>query len=193
MPPNEQGKRDMAEWLSAKRRPALILVLGLLGMLLLLFAQKPGTQELSRAEELPATTAGAVRTGNDYAAQVEARLTALVEEIDGVGRATVMVMLENSGEAVYAREEKRSLDSSGAAQAPDGGTLRQSSEDRYVLIENGYGQKEALVETQLEPKVRGVIIVCEGAGDAHVQQRLINVVTTALGISSTRVCVEKIK
>ena len=190
MPPDEKAGLQVAGWLSAKRRPALILALGLMGMLLLLFAQSGDTPEAPPGQE--ANLSAELASGH-YAEQVEARLTSLIEEIDGVGRAKVMVMLENTGEAVYAREEKRSLDSSGTPQAPEGGTLRESSEDRYVLIDNGYGQKEALVETQLEPKVRGVIIVCEGAGDMYVQQRLINVVTTALGISSSRVCVEKIK
>jgi stage III sporulation protein AG len=62
----------------------------------------------------------------------------------------------------------------------------------YILVESGYGSKEPLIRTQLEPKIQGVVIVCEGADNIRVEQSLINVATTTLGISSARVCVEKI-
>ena len=59
-------------------------------------------------------------------------------------------------------------------------------------MDSEYGKKEALVLTQLEPKIQGVVIVCEGAGNIRVEADLTNVVTTALNIPSTRVCVVKI-
>ena len=42
---------------------------------------------------------------------------------------------------------------------------------------------------EVEPVVKGVIIVCQGGNNPTVQQNIINAVTTALDISSARVCV----
>jgi stage III sporulation protein AG len=70
---------------------------------------------------------------------------------------------------------------------------RENFEQRYVMIESDNGRRQALVRTRLEPGVQGVVIICEGAGDVFVRSRVINVVTTALNISSARVSVEKIK
>jgi len=59
-------------------------------------------------------------------------------------------------------------------------------------VDTEFGRREALVLTRRPPRVQGVVIVCEGADNILVQEKLISVVTTALGIPSTRVSVVKI-
>ena len=68
---------------------------------------------------------------------------------------------------------------------------KENVEQKYLLIEQD-GEKQPLITTELQPKIQGVVIVCDGADNARVQWDLINVVTTALNISSDRVCVVKI-
>lgn len=46
--------------------------------------------------------------------------------------------------------------------------------------------------TELQPTVKGVVIVCEGGDQPLVQQRVTDAVTIALNISSKRVCVTKL-
>ena len=57
---------------------------------------------------------------------------------------------------------------------------------------DGSDGKEALIKTQIEPKVKGVVIVCSGGEQALVQQRVIDAVTIALDIDSSKVCVTKL-
>lgn len=45
--------------------------------------------------------------------------------------------------------------------------------------------------TQLEPKVQGVVVVCDGGGSASVVERIINAVTVAVDIPSNKVSVAK--
>ena len=45
--------------------------------------------------------------------------------------------------------------------------------------------------TEVQPVVKGVVVVCDGGDDPVVQQRVIDAVTTALDITSVRVCVVK--
>ena len=50
-----------------------------------------------------------------------------------------------------------------------------------------------LLITRIQPTVKGVAVVCDGGGNAAVQQRVMQVVTTAFHISERRVCVVKAK
>ena len=60
-------------------------------------------------------------------------------------------------------------------------------------MDSGSGKREALLKTEKQPKVKGVVVVCEGAGNIVVEQRVLNVVTTSLDIPSNKVCVTKLK
>ncbi|MCL2056996.1 MAG: hypothetical protein FWH02_07255 [Oscillospiraceae bacterium] len=166
----------------------LLVILGLLGMGLILLSQLLGGQP---ATGPPVDSPGspALFTSEEYVARTEERLRGLIIRIEGVGSAEVMVTLANSGELVYAKEEKRSLDKSGDGENI---TSRENVQTSFILVDAGMGSRQPLVRTQLEPKIQGVVIVCEGADDLRVRQSLINVVTTTLGISSAKVCVEKI-
>jgi stage III sporulation protein AG len=173
-------------------RLKFIVALGLLGMLLILisqFTQRPA------APAGPPENAVDCNSAEEYATMLENRLSVLISDIEGVGRNKVMVTLESGVEFVYAREEKRGTDiTRDGGEDPLTGrvTQRENIEERYILIDTEFGRRQALVLTQLQPRIQGVVIVCEGAGDARVQQKLISVVTTALGIASTRVCVVQI-
>lgn len=48
------------------------------------------------------------------------------------------------------------------------------------------------IVTEIQPTVRGVVVVCDGGAQESVCRRVTEAVTTALGITSGRVCVEKL-
>ena len=64
-------------------------------------------------------------------------------------------------------------------------TMENSVESVY--LDNGTTKTK-----EIEPKIRGVLILCEGGGDAVVAERLSHAVTKALDISSAKVCIEKL-
>ncbi len=174
----------------------LIVAVGILGMALILLSQLLGKE---RAPQEPPDEITASFLAQEYAAELETRLENLLSGIEGVGRADVMVTLEGGVEYVYAQEETRGNDTvrqptSGETGEGEAVTVssRENVEQRYIIVETEYGKREALVLTEREPSVRGVVVVCDGADDIRVQQNLTTVVTTALGIPSTRVCVVKI-
>ena len=167
----------------------VLFFLGIAGMLLILFSSfldSPAPKNrASTAEEL---------TVQQYTDQLEQRMYEIVKSIDGVGRAKVMITLESSPEYVYALEEKSTSDTLRDFDAEQVGKLQEksSSENGYIMVEGKDGRKQALVQKLLEPKVKGAIVVCQGADNPQVRQRVTEAVTTALGIPSTRVCVTKI-
>ena len=65
-------------------------------------------------------------------------------------------------------------------------TIENSAEGVY-LENNSTKTKE------IEPVIRGVVVACDGGDDIIVTERVLNVVTKALKISSAKVCITKLK
>ncbi len=90
-----------------------------------------------------------------YGEQMESDLEETLSSITGVGRAKVLLTMENSVEYHYL--------------------------------------KDSTTKTkEVEPKIRGVLVVCEGGDDPVVIERITESVTKALGISAAKVCITKL-
>ena len=167
----------------------IIVLLGILGMALILLSQFADSDSAGQSQ--PQITGGAEFANLEYITQLEERLQNLISQIDGVGRNKVMITLESGTEYVFAQEQRRNTDTThpGSGEILAGGRTQESVEQRFILVDTEFGRREALVLTRIPPRVQGVIIVCEGASNPVVEQKLISVVTTALGIPSTRVSV----
>ena len=105
---------------------------------------------------------------------------------DGHGRKRV--------EYVYAVEETQNVNRTNSYNGDEVAreTQQENTEQKYIVVDAGNGKKEALVKTERQPAIQGVVIVCEGAGSMVVQERVTQVVTTALGIPYNKVCVTKL-
>ncbi len=112
-----------------------------------------------------------------YADETEKRLCETLTEIEGVGKAKVMLTITSTEEYVYAESVK-----SGTSQ----------TENSYVIIDKG-SQKEALVKKINNPAISGVLIVCEGGDDPKVCERIYNAVSTALNIPTNKIYVAEMK
>ena len=170
-------------------RLKIIVVLGILGMLLILLSQ---FNQQPKAPAGPPEDAVSCFT-TEYIAGLEYRLTELLSQIDGVGRTQVMVTLASGVEYVYARDETRNIDL--VRDGNDEARIihqTENVEERFILVDTERGRREPLVLKRLQPRIQGVIVVCEGADDIRVEKKVISVVTTALGIPSTRVSVVRI-
>ena len=89
-----------------------------------------------------------------------------------------MITLEDGGRSVYAQDSSQSTGETG-----------QESQASHVVLEDGKGAQQGLALAQLQPEVKGVVIVSQGAGDPALREKLINAARTALGVPSSRVCV----
>lgn len=131
----------------------------------------------------------------DYISQLEENLTRLIGGIDGVGKVDVMITLEKGVEYVYATQEKKSKQTT-ENKASDQDVRNQAQdqvETSYIIVKDADGAQKALEVTEVQPVVKGVVVVCEGGDNPTVQQNVTEAVTTALNLSSARVCVVKSK
>ena len=166
-------------WFGDTKRRRWVL-LGVLGVGLLLVIKSVPT-----AKSMPTEP---TQTAEEFVKETEARLSAIVRSIEGAGDCRVLVTLANGVEYVYATEQKTNTD-----RQEDGSRLteRDDSESTAVVVDTDEGRKGLLV-TEIQPTVRGVVVVCEGGDREEVRRRIIEAVTVAMDLSSKRVCVTKL-
>ena len=176
-------------------RLRIIVLLGLAAMMLIYFSDR--FSQPTRTTSAAVQTAGSVETASlsqeEYTRQLEARLTELISSVDGAGRTKVMITLECGTEYVYASQQKNTAALS--EKSDDGGKTgrdeKRTGEESLILVNGGGGEAPLLLK-EITPTVAGVVVVCSGADDADVRQRITDLVTTALHTGSNRVCVTRL-
>jgi len=169
--------RRMWRWLTeGDRKRRWLLIIGGVGIALIVLS-----------EYLPKRTSVSadVMTTEQFVQQTEQRLETLVGSIEGAGRCRVLLTLDNGVEYVYATEERTTSDQRENSQSND-------SERTAIVVDTGDG-REGLLVTEIQPTVRGVVVVCEGGDIEAVKLRVTEAVTVALNLSAKKVCVTKLK
>lgn len=112
-------------------------------------------------------------SNTEEARMLEARLEDILSQMQNAGQVRVMVTFDNAQEKVIAADEQKSSGSSGISEA-----------SRPVKT-SGSGGESPIILTERMPKIRGVIVIAEGAADISVRFSLAAAVSTVLGIDET--------
>lgn len=124
----------------------VIYIVGIIGILLI-FCSTFFTSKDTNDNANPSSV-------SEYQLSQETRIKDMVESIEGVGNAKVMITMENSAEQIYTDDTK---------------------------------------VKEIEPVVRGVLVICTGADNPEVKETVLESVTKTLNISSDKVCITKLK
>lgn len=130
------------------------------------------TEETGGAQEMEA-----------YVCQTEERLSQILEKINGAGKVSVFISVENGGEKILATDQSRKSSSEAAADT------EQSSEEQeqnVVLAGQSAGQSPYILGEKL-PVPSGVLVVAEGASDEKVRLAMYEAVRAVFGLSAHRV------
>lgn len=167
-----QKINDFINRVKTDRKMIIIVLAGIIGVVLLVLSEL--LPEENKDENNEENISVATQSDN-YEAELENRLTELIESINGAGRTKVMLTVDCGDENVYATENK---------------TDEGKSETEYVLVENDGNDCGILLKVWM-PEIRGVAIVCQGADSAKVREEITGVVTAVLGISTNRINIAK--
>lgn len=181
-------KNKVKDIFSNDKYKKIIIFAGLLGIALI-FVSSFFKSDVKSTRDL---TTVQVNT-DDYARQLEDNLKNIVCAITGAGEAKVLVTLESSTQTVYATEQKKNKEATEDKSGEETSKKRESddSETKYIKIKDENGAEKALSVTQLQPTVKGVVVVCKGGDNPEIQKKVIDAVKTALNITSKRVFVTK--
>ncbi len=148
------------------KKPWLLILGGILGILLLVYGSL-GVGGKREKEE----TSAAAPDAEEYARRVEEQIREICSQVRGAGEVQVAVTLKGGYRAVYATD----LQSAGG-----------SYKNNTVLIGSGSSEGAVLVCYD-NPEISGVGIVCEGASDAAVRERMISLVSAAFDIRTNKI------
>ncbi len=142
-------------YIKSKKSLFLIVTALILGLIMMIFGDGFGNSEDDSGQ-------------NEDITELEKRVEALCERVEGVGNATVMITLDTTGEQVYARNSR--VFGSG-----------ESSESlhEYVTASGGLVPTESKLS-----RIRGIAVVCTGGGDAFVRLTLTELLCSLFDISS---------
>ena len=181
-----EQKEGLTKWFrfSAVKSKKTLLLIGVFGIALLIL---PELFSNKTEKTLPATF-----SSDQFTKTIESQLTDIIGSIQGAGRCKVMVTLENGVEYVYATEQKTNSDRQENTGTNENKiTQRDDKETSAILVDTG-NKREGLLVTELQPTIRGVVVVCDGGDNEQTKEQITAAVTVALNISSKRVFVTKL-
>lgn len=160
------------DFIKTNKKTFICFIAGLLGILLIFLSEAfPNAQKKNKDGE---------KTYVSYSNETEEKLADIISKVEGAGKTKVFLTIEESEEYVYAQNI-----------SSDRKDKAQQNEDKEYVIVDGSGGKSGLLVKTVNPKIRGVAIVCEGGDDPAVQQRIYSCVSASLGISTARISISK--
>lgn len=165
----------------------LIVAIGLIGIVLILLSDlvKPKT-----SEEKQSDTQIKYVSLDEYENRLEQGLAEIISSINGAGKTRVLLTMESTVEQVYATNKNLSQDNSTNMDNSNSSSDKDiQAETTYITVELSDGTEETVLVKEIQPKVRGVLVVCAGGDDSIVKGKIIDAVTKALDISSSKVSV----
>lgn len=105
----------------------------------------------------------------------EEKLAQVLSQVEGAGKARVVLTLDGGSRRVLARDQE---------QDRDGGSV-----STVVTIGQGSGSQEVVPLQTVAPRFRGALVVCPGGGNPQVRLKLIEAVSALTGLGSDRISV----
>ncbi|MDP4092058.1 MAG: stage III sporulation protein AG [Bacillota bacterium] len=123
-------------------------------------------------------------TVSDEKQYLEKELESILSQIAGAGKVSVMITYDSGKESVPAVDVKKS-DNDTQEKDTSGGTrdINQSNYESSIAYEEAQGgSKKPIILKELEPKVKGVIIISDGADDPQVREELCSAAQVSLDV-----------
>lgn len=208
---------DRDRWMQIKEKwlkKDQLLILVLAGVLLLVISLPVGGKEEEQGQQDSTQTqlsfAGVTETETtyresanqdtvggvsmDYEKEMEQRLLGILEAMEGVGEARVMITLKASQELLLDKNSNGNLSETEETDAAGGSRyiLQQDSQESTVLITRD-GEDSPICIKTIYPEVEGVVVAAQGAGTGSISKQISEMVQVLFGIDAHRVKIVKLE
>ena len=119
-----------------------------------------------------------------YIREQEKKICEILKRIDGVTDPFVMITIDASSEYIYA--SKQSIKES---SSKNGETTQKEVQKDIIFYENDRNSKSPILVKEIQPKIKGVAVICKGISNAETQLNIINLVSTVLNLPTNKVYV----
>lgn len=126
--------------------------------------------------------------------ELEENLEEILSTIKNVGKVKVFVNYSESSDIIPLYDETTTT-SSVKEEDSSGGTRNtvQTETQKDVVFSEQSGNKEAIIQKTVMPKIQGAIITAEGANDAIIKTNIINAIQAVTGLTIDKIQVFEMK
>ncbi|MDF2988169.1 MAG: hypothetical protein K0R50_3679 [Eubacterium sp.] len=120
--------------------------------------------------------------------EMEENLGAILSKIKGAGKVEVMITFVSGSESVPAVDVNTSENNTQEKDKEGGSrTIKQSDRENSIVYEENQGVKKPFIVKELLPKVKGVVIVADGAGEAEIKSNLAKATEALLDVAAHKI------
>lgn len=176
-----------------------MLIIAAIGLMIMLISnlfsgmneqsQKP-QEPKSMEEEENLTEVSLKENVDELETEYEADLEAMLNQINGVKKAEVMVNVDATNEQVYAKDLIRTSQTTDETDK-NGGERKvedESEETELIYVRSGEEEVPVVVQTK-KPDVRGVFVIAEGAEKPELKKWISESISRVLDVPSHRISV----
>lgn len=182
------------EKLPKKNQLLLILLAGIL-LLVIVFPvpEQSGSSPDQKTEDTEQVLSSDIRDNGDYEKYLEEKTARVLEDVEGVGKVTVMITLKSDGQKII--EKDQSSSSQSTDEEDSGGGTRsvedQSSDKTSIYEQSADGTSTPYVSKELAPEVEGVVVIADGGDNAVVAQNITEAVQALFGVEAHKIKIMK--
>ncbi len=124
----------------------------------------------------------------NYKTEFEIRLENILSMINGAGEVKVMVSYENEVKKIPMVDTKN-ITTITSEKDSEGGERKteETNVEELIIYESNGNLKTPVIQEYTIPKILGVIVVAEGAGDMVVKEKIINAVISVTDVASHKI------
>lgn len=150
--------------------------------------QKKGVTTEEKEATMPGKETGRYQEWNEYAEYLEEKLESALTNMRGVGAVKVMITLETSEEQVVEKDEPMQRDNTTETDKNGGSRVIYKMDSGQETVYTRQGDTEApYISKVILPKVSGVLIVAEGAGQGSNSKSMTEISMALFGIEAHKV------
>lgn len=182
--------------MSSKEKWTLFLLGGILFAVIIFPSSDKKQSDLSKqtvqTQQTEAVMSDAVLSDvEQYEIYLSKRLKQILEQIDGAGTVDVWVTLEGSVEKVLYVQEESEYEQLQEKDSVGGVREEKSEHIKQNVLEESDGSP--YVVKTIQPKVEGVLVVAQGAGDAVIKKHITEAVEALFDVDAHRIKIAKKK
>ena len=169
-----------------------IILIAIAGVILLLanFSEWRTTSSKTKQKEEKSVQ---ISQNDAYVEALENKLVHILENVDGVGKAEVMITLKSSRESVLNKDVSEETQTEEEKNSETQKINRSQKKDEETILSDSSGNSAPYVVKELEPEIAGIIISCEGADNKVVAASVLEAAQVLFGVSANHIKVLKME
>lgn len=187
-------------WLKNKNNYVVVVLVGILILIMLIPVEREEDESMGEIQTIleektiNACMGDTLDATQTYCQLLEKKMELLLSKIEGVGKTQVMITMQYSEEKYIERESSNQIQETVETDA-SGGTreVYSTSEENGAVYESKDNDSIPYVIKTRVPKVQGVFVVAQGAGEGEVDLKITQIVQALLGIDVHKIAIAKME